>query len=113
MRIISFCADGVRDAAKKGFYEWVQDQDADVVCVQDLRAWESELRGKVFYPEGYFSYFFEAIAPATNGVAIYTRKLPKAIMSGLGLGEADGEGRFMQADFEHISIACLIGPVAA
>jgi exodeoxyribonuclease III len=112
MRIISFCADGIRDAAKKGFFAWAAQQDADIICIQDLRAWESDLKGKVFYPADYFSYFFEAVAPASNGVAIYCRKLPKAIMTGLGLGDADGEGRYMQADFEHISIASLLAPAA-
>lgn len=113
MRVITFSADGIREAAAKGFFDWALEQDADVICVQDLRAQESELRDDVFFPQGYFSYYFDAIAPKTNGVAIYCRKLPKAIMTGLGLGEADGEGRFMQADFDHISFACLLGPQAS
>jgi len=113
MRVISFCADGIKQAAKKGFYDWVLEQDADIICVQDLRAWEGQLRGDEFFPDGYFSFFFDAVAENTNGVAIYSRKLPKAIMTGLGLGEADGEGRFMQADFENHSFACLLGPEAS
>ena len=113
MRVISFCADGIREAAAKGFYDWAVDQDADIICVQDLRAPESGLGAAKYNPDGYFSYFFDAIDGTTNGVAIYCRKLPKAIMTGLGLGEADGEGRFMQADFENISVACLLGPVAS
>ena len=106
MRVISFCADGIREAAGKGFYDWAIDQDADIICVQDLRAPESALGATKYNPDGYFSYFFDAIDGSTNGVAIYCRKLPKAIMTGLGLGEADGEGRFMQADFENVSVAC-------
>jgi exodeoxyribonuclease III len=113
MRIISFCADGIREAAKQGFYAWALEQDADIICVQDLRAAESALGADVYNPEGYFAYFFDAIDAKTNGVGIYCRKLPKAIMTGLGLGEADGEGRFMQADFENISVACLLGPAAS
>lgn len=113
MRVISFCADGIREAAKKGFYDWVMEQDADIICVQDLRAWEGQLRGDEFFPDGYFSFYFDAVAENTNGVAIYSRQLPKAIMTGLGLGEADGEGRFMQADFENHSFACLLGPTAS
>lgn len=112
MRIISFCADGLREAARKGFFEWLRSQDADVVCVQDLRASEAALAGATYNPEGYYSYFWDSIEGTSNGVAIYCRKLPKAIMTGLGLGEADGEGRFMQADFENISVACLLAPAA-
>ncbi|MCG3170675.1 MAG: Exodeoxyribonuclease [Pseudomonadales bacterium] len=113
MRVISFCADGVREAASRGFYDWVLDQDADIICMQDLRAAESALGGARFNPEGYFAYFFDAIDASTNGVAIYCRKMPKAIMTGLGLGDADGEGRYMQADFENISVASLLAPVAS
>lgn len=113
MRVISFCADGIREASKKGFFDWALEQDADIICVQDLRAPESALGSRVFNPDGYYSYFFDSIDGNSNGVAIYCRKLPKAIMTGLGLGEADGEGRFMQADFENISVACLLGPQAS
>ena len=61
MRVISFCADGIREAAKKGFYDWATEQDADIICVQDLRAAESALGAARFNPDGYFSYFFDAI----------------------------------------------------
>jgi exodeoxyribonuclease-3 len=110
--VISFCADGIV-SVKKGFFDWALEQDADVICVQDLRAPESALGSRTFNPDGYFSYFFDSIDGKSNGVAIYCRKLPKAIMTGLGLGEADGEGRFMQADFENIGVACLLGPQAS
>lgn len=113
MRVISFCSDGLREAAKKGFFEWALEQDADIICVQDLRAPESALGSRTYNPDGYFSYYLDSIEGKSNGVAIYTRKLPKAIMTGLGLGEADGEGRFMQADFENISVACLLAPAAS
>ena len=112
MRVISFCADGLREAVGKGFFEWALRQDPDIICVQDLRTSESKLGATKYNPEGYFSYFFDSIEGTSNGVAIYCRKLPKAIMTGLGLGEADGEGRYIQADFENISIACLLAPAA-
>ncbi len=113
MRVISFCADGIREAASRGFYDWVLEEDADIICIQDLRAAESALGSAVYNPDGYFAYFFDAIDATTNGVAIYCRKMPKAIMTGLALGEADGEGRYMQADFENVSIASLLAPVAS
>jgi exodeoxyribonuclease-3 len=111
MRVISFCADGVREAAKKGFFGWALEQDADIICVQDLRASEAQLGGRVFNPQGYFAFFHDSIDGASNGVAIWSRKLPKAIMTGMGDSAADG--RFMQADFENISVACLLLPTAS
>ena len=53
MRVISFCADGIKTAAENGFYDWVVDQDADFICIQDLRAQEYELQADLFHPQGY------------------------------------------------------------
>ena len=61
MRIISFCADGIVDAAKNGFYEWVSEQEADVICVQDLRAQEYDLIGDEYFPQHYNAYFYDDI----------------------------------------------------
>ena len=111
MRIISFCADGIEQAAREGFFKWVVQQDADVICVQDLRAQEYDLQDDEYFPQGYFPYFFDS-PNSVNGVAIYVRQMPKAIMTGLGFGELDIEARYIQADFEHISIGCLLAPDA-
>lgn len=112
MRIISFCADGIRDAAQRGFFEWAADQDADIICVQNLMAREEDLQDEVFYPEGYNAYFWDHYEQPVNGVALYCRKLPKAIMTGLGFMDYDMEGRYIQADYDHISIGCLLAPSA-
>ena len=114
MRIISFCAEGIEQAADRGFYDWVSDQDADFICVQDLRAQEYDLQDDKYHPQGYYGYFFDAPEPKTNGVAIYVRdtQIPKAIMTGLGFLEADMEARYIQADYERISVGCLLAPYA-
>lgn len=109
MRIINFSADGLKSAEKKGFFEWVIKQDADFICIQDLQAQEYDFVSDAFFPQGYFAYFFDS-PDSINGVAIYTRKLPKAIMTGLGFAEFDAEARFIQADFDEISIASIFVP---
>ncbi len=112
MRIISFCADGIRDAAKRGFFDWVSDQDADVICVQNLMAREEDLQDDVFFPREYNAYFWDHYEQPVTGVALYCRKLPKAIMTGLGFTDFDMEGRYIQADYDRISIGCLLAPNA-
>ena len=112
MRIISFSADGVREAAGRGFYEWLARQDADFVCIQDLRCSEYDLQDDVFFPKNYNAYFFDDINGKDNGVAIYCRTLPKAIMTGLGFADFDMQGRYIQADYEDYSVGCLLAPVA-
>ena len=52
MRVISFSADGIKNAAEKGFYDWLKEQDADFVCIQDLQCSEYDLQDNLFFPEG-------------------------------------------------------------
>ena len=111
MRIISFCADGIKQAAEAGFYEWLAGQDAEIVCIQGLKAEERNLRDDVYFPEGYFHYFFDS-PTGENGVAIYCRQMPKAIMTGLGFGELDIQARYIQADYETVSFGSLLAPFA-
>lgn len=113
MRIISHCVDGIHQAAQRGLYDWLKDQDADIICLQDLRAQETELDHDIFHPEGYFSYFLDSGVKHYNGVAIYTRHQPKALIYGLGFSSGvDMEGRYLQIDFEHHSIGSLLAPAA-
>ena len=112
MRIISFSADGVREAAKRGFYDWLERQDADFICIQDLRCSEYDLQDDLFFPSEYNAYFFDDINGKDNGVAIYCRTLPKAIMTGLGFADFDMQGRYIQADYDDLSVGCLLAPVA-
>lgn len=113
MRIISLCVDGIHQAAQRGLYDWIYDQDADIVCLQDLRALEYELDSDVFHPEGYFAYFFDSGIKHYNGVAIYTRHQPKALIYGLGFSSGvDMEGRYLQIDYERYSIGSLLAPSA-
>jgi exodeoxyribonuclease-3 len=113
MRIISFSADGIKSAAEKGFYDWLNEQDADFVCIQDLQCSEYDLQDNAFFPQDYNAYFFDDIDGKANGVAIYCRQLPKAIMTGLGFADFDMEGRYIQADYENLSVGCLLAPSAA
>jgi len=114
MRVISLSCDGVFQAAGRGLFQWLAGQDAEIICLQDLRAPSHEVEDRPeFQLEDYFTYTFQAADPDCNGIAIYTRQAPKAIMYGFGLqsGE-DMDGRYLQADFEELSIVSLITPDA-
>lgn len=112
MRIISLSVDGIFQAAHNGLFDWLAGQDADFICLQDLRAQEPEILDREeFILDGYFQYLFDSPKAHTNGVAIYTRQAPKALVYGFGLqcGE-DMDGRYLQADFENISVGSLLAP---
>lgn len=114
MRVISLSVDGIFQAAQRGLYDWLENQDADIICLQDLRALEYELDDPIFHPEGYFAYFFDSGTAHYNGVAIYTRKQPKALIFGLGFASGvDMEGRYLQVDYDQMSFGSLLAPSAS
>ncbi len=110
MKIISANVNGIRAAAKKGFFNWMQKESPDVVCLQETKAQIEQLSDPVFAPEGYYRYFFDAQKKGYSGTAIYSKKEPDKIITGLGWDVADTEGRYIQADFGNLSLASLYLP---
>lgn len=112
MRVVSISVNGLKQAAENGFFDWLVRQDADVVCVQDIRGRVYEFDDDIYHPEGFEAYFLDAEDVEQGGVAIYTRHFPKAIMYGFAYEPADRQGRFLQADFENVSVATILAPSA-
>jgi len=112
MRVITANLNGIRSAANKGFFDWMADQQADLVCLQETKAQEHQLDAAVHYPEGYHSVFVDAEKKGYSGVALYSRHAPDRVIRGLGEGFADmdAEGRYVQADFGRLSVVSLYLP---
>ena len=110
MRIISINLNGIRAAARKGFYEWLTELDADIVCMQETKAQMAHLHDEHFRPKGYHHHFHDAQKKGYSGVGIYSRVKPNNITTGLGWDCADEEGRYVQFDFDHLSVASLYLP---
>lgn len=110
MKVISLNVNGIRSAGKKGFFAWLEAQDADVVCLQEVRAWQEQLTDEIYYPEGYHVYYVDAEKKGYSGVAIYSRLEPKNVTTDLGITIADEEGRYLQLDFGNMSIASIYLP---
>lgn len=110
MRIISINVNGIRSAAKKGFFEWMLKQDADVICLQELKAQDADLQHSLFCPPGYHAYFHCAEKKGYSGVGIYSRFQPKEVIKGLGWDIADQEGRYVAINLGQVWIASLYMP---
>ena len=110
MRIVTLNANGIRSAARKGFFDWLARQDADVVCVQETKARRDQLVDAVFHPRGYHSHYFDAERKGYSGVAIYTRGKPLGIVTGFGSREFDAEGRYIEARFKDLSVVSVYLP---
>lgn len=111
MRIISFNANGIRSAANKGFFDWFAEQDADILCVQETKAQEHQLTGEEFRPPGYHVAFRDATTKkGYSGVAIYSRREPDELRTGLGWDPFDDEGRYIEARFGNLSVVSFYIP---
>jgi exodeoxyribonuclease-3 len=110
MKVISANLNGIRAAAKKGFFDWMEKESPDVVCIQETKAQIEQLTDPVFFPEGYHCHFFDAEKKGYSGTAIYSKKEPDNIITGLGWDVCDLEGRYIQADYGDLSIASLYLP---
>jgi exodeoxyribonuclease-3 len=110
MRVITLNVNGIRAAAKKGALSWLSKQNADVICLQEVRSHVHQLTDPIFQPKGYETYYCVAEKPGYSGVALYTRIKPDRILKGLGWDHADKEGRYLQADFGNLSIASIYFP---
>ena len=111
MRIISFNANGLRSAASKGFFDWFAAQKADVLCVQETKAQEHQLRVEAMLPKGYHAHFRDASTKkGYSGVAIYAKREPDEVITGLGRTDFDEEGRYIEARFGNLSVVSMYVP---
>jgi exodeoxyribonuclease-3 len=110
LRIITLNLNGIRSAVNKGFLDWLGGQDADVVCVQELKAQHDDLTDAMRETAGLVGHFHAAERKGYSGVGIYTRRAPDRLVEGLGIADIDAEGRYLQADFGNLSVVSLYLP---
>lgn len=110
LRVITANLNGVRSAETKGFFSWLFDQHADVVCLQELKAQLADMNAEMRNPEGMHGFFHCAEKRGYSGVGIYARREPDRVVEGLGNPEFDAEGRYIQADFGNLSVVSLYLP---
>ena len=110
MRIMSLNANGIRAAARKGFFEWLPKQGADFVCIQETKAQIHQLEDEIFHPAGYHCFYHDAEKKGYSGVALYSRHVPDQVHHGIGWAPFDQEGRWLQVDVGQLSVVSLYLP---
>ena len=113
MRIITANLNGIRSAANKGFFAWLQTTNADVVCLQELKAQAADMTAEMLAPAGYYGHFHYAEKKGYSGVGIYSKAKPTAVIEGFGasyLGQVasdmtdiDSEGRYLECQFDDLN----------
>lgn len=108
MKVISLNVNGIRAAFKRGVFDFFQEQDADVICLQETRIDKSQLLSE-HYLADYFCQYQPAQKKGYSGVAIFSKKKPDNVQIS-NWKEVDDEGRFLQFDFADLSIISLYLP---
>lgn len=110
LKVITLNANGIRSAERKGFFNWLHQQNADVVCVQETKSQLEQLAPEIFCPAGFHCYYNDAEKKGYSGVALFSKKEPLKIEKKLGWDCPNTEGRYLQADFEDYSVVSLYLP---
>ena len=111
MNIISYNVNGIRAALKKGFIDWLQAANPDVICIQETKAHKEQLELEVFEQAGYpYHYWFSAEKKGYSSVAILSKTKPNHVEYGTGIESMDFEGRNLRLDFDTVSVMSLYLP---
>jgi exodeoxyribonuclease-3 len=111
MKIISYNVNGIRAAISKGFIEWLQHANPDVICLQEIKATQDQVPYNDIEMAGYpYQYYFPATKKGYSGVAILSKIKPNNIVFGTGIEHMDFEGRNLRVDFDEFSVMSLYLP---
>lgn len=110
MRIVSWNVNGLRACAKKGFLDFLATSGADIVGIQELRAFPTQLPPEVRAPTGWHTAFAPAERKGYSGVALFSRQPPDRVETKLGIPEYDVEGRLLIAHFKRLAIVTAYFP---
>ena len=107
MRLVSWNVAGIRACIKKGLPDFLAKIDADVFCMQEVKA---EMNQIDFHPEGYKEYLYPAKRKGYSGTMIYSKTEPQSIQYGYGESEYDDEGRSITAEFKDFYLVTTYVP---
>jgi exodeoxyribonuclease-3 len=110
LRIITLNLNGIRSAATKGFFAWLSKSQADIVCVQEVKAQANDIPPQIRNPPGYNGFFHYAEKKGYSGVGMYCKAKPDKVVTGLGIADIDTEGRYLRCDFGNLSVVSVYLP---
>lgn len=110
MRVVSINVNGIRAAARKGMFDWLPRQRADVFCLQEVRAQLDQISDPLYSPNRYHVYHDPAERKGYSGVALLSKEEPDDVIRGFGSHEFDKEGRYIEARFGNLSVVSVYMP---
>ncbi|MGL5274271.1 exodeoxyribonuclease III [Myroides sp.] len=114
MKVISYNVNGIRAAINKGFIDWIQEENPDIICLQEIKAKEDQVPVADIAAAGYpYQYYYPAQKAGYSGVAILCKQEPKNVVFGTGIDYMDFEGRNVRVDYDGVSVMSLYLPSAS
>ncbi|MFU0823614.1 exodeoxyribonuclease III [Clostridium sp.] len=110
MRIYSWNVNGLRAIEKKGFIDWIKEEQPDILCIQETKIQKEQINDKLNNIEGYKSYFSCAERKGYSGVAIYTKEEPISVSYGIGIEKFDSEGRILICEYDNFMLFNIYFP---
>lgn len=107
MRLISWNVNGIRACINKGFYEFLENESPDVLCIQESKMQEGQIE---IISDGYYQYFNSAVKKGYSGTITFTKKKPLSVSYGIGIEEHDNEGRVITTEFEDFFLINVYTP---
>lgn len=111
MKLYSWNVNGIRALQKKGFLDWLNATQPDILGLQETKASPDQLDGELIAPPGYNTYWAAStVKKGYSGVALYTKTEPKRVQIGLGIEEYDQEGRTIIAEYDDFTFITAYFP---
>jgi exodeoxyribonuclease-3 len=104
MKLVSWNVNGIRACGKNGFLQWFENEEADIVCVQEIKARPEQLEESLRNPLRYHGFCNPAEKPGYSGTAVFSKKEPLSVEYGLGDPQFDREGRVMILKFPKFTL---------
>ena len=95
MKLLSWNVNGIRAAVKKGFLEYLEDENPEIICIQETKAHKEQLTSEILEDHGYFTYWHSGQKKGYSGVATFCKEEPLYIQEGIGIKKYDDEGRVL------------------
>lgn len=110
MRLVTLNVNGIRSAAGKGLVSWLAGHDAEIVCLQEIRAGEDQLPPELLALEGYRAFWHSAERKGYSGVGLLARRPVEQVVCGIDHPDFQGGGRVLRADFSGFSVLSVYIP---
>jgi len=110
MKLVSWNVNGIRAAAKKTFFDYLEEEAPDILCIQETKAREDQLDETLLTPGGYYTYWHSGAKRGYSGVATFSKQRPLNVRSGTELIPMDTEGRVLRTDFSDFLLYNIYFP---